>query len=88
MNRPHLRWSDYDNSGDILPDGYKRLKDGTIVNTEEFKEKSNMKDKIKQAVKEEFMYRASQGRTNYTMEEVIQIVGEVIDEVDWEISNG
>ena len=31
MSRPHLRWSDFDNSGDILPDGYKRLKDGNIV---------------------------------------------------------
>lgn len=38
MNRPHLRWSDYDNDGDILPDGYKRLKDGTIINTEEEEE--------------------------------------------------
>lgn len=28
---PHLRWSDYDNNGDVLPDGYKRLKDGTII---------------------------------------------------------
>ena len=45
---------------------------------------SNMTDKIKQAVADEFKYRASQGRTNYSMEEVIQIVGEVIDEVDWE----
>lgn len=43
-NKAHLRWSDYDNSGDIIPDGYKRLKDGTIVNIEDFKEKSNMKD--------------------------------------------
>ena len=25
MNRPHLRPSDYDNSGDVLPDGYKRI---------------------------------------------------------------
>lgn len=31
MNRSHLRWSDYDNNGDVLPDGYKRLKDGTIT---------------------------------------------------------
>ena len=45
---------------------------------------SIMADKIKQAVADEFKYRASQGRTNYSMEEVIQIVGEVIDEVDWE----
>ena len=41
-----------------------------------------MKDKIKQAVADEFKYRASQGRTNYSMEEVIYIVHEVIDEVD------
>ena len=34
MSRPHLRWCDYDNNGDILPDGYKRLKDGTIVVTD------------------------------------------------------
>lgn len=43
-----------------------------------------MKDKIKQAVADEFKYRASQGRTNYSMEEVIYIVNEVIDEVFWE----
>ena len=30
MNRSHLRPSDYDNSGDVLPDGYKRI-DGIIV---------------------------------------------------------
>ena len=41
-----------------------------------------MKDKIKQAVADEFKYRASQGRTNYSMEEVIYIVSEVIDETD------
>lgn len=44
-------------------------------------EVSKMKDKIKQAVKEEFVYRASEGRINYSMEEVIYIVNEVIDEV-------
>ena len=43
-----------------------------------------MKDKIKKAVADEFKYRASQGRTNYSMEEVIYIVSEVIDEVFWE----
>lgn len=41
-----------------------------------------MKDKIKQAVADEFKYRSSQGRTNYSMEEVLYIVNEVIDEVD------
>lgn len=40
-----------------------------------------MKDKIKKAVADEFKYRASQGRTNYSMEEAIYIVSEVIDEV-------
>ena len=48
------------------------------------KGKTNMADKIKQAVANEFKYRASQGRTNYSMEEVIYIVNEVIDEVNWE----
>lgn len=43
-----------------------------------------MTDKIKQAVADEFKYRASQGRTNYSMEEVIYIVNEVIDEVAFE----
>lgn len=38
MSRPHLRWRDYDNDGDILPAGLKRLKDGTIVDTTEMKE--------------------------------------------------
>ena len=42
-----------------------------------------MKDKIKQAVADEFKYRASQGRTNYSMEEVLYIVNEVIDEVNF-----
>lgn len=37
-NTPSLwRWvkkfKDYDNNGDILPDGYKRLKDGTVAET-------------------------------------------------------
>ena len=43
-----------------------------------------MTDKIKQAIADEFKYRASQGRTQYRMEEVIYIVNEVIDEVNWE----
>lgn len=43
-----------------------------------------MKDKIKKAIKEEFHYRASQGRTEYSMEELLYIVNEVIDEVFWE----
>lgn len=42
-----------------------------------------MTDKIKQAITNEFKYRASQGRTNYSMEEVIYIVNEVIDEVNF-----
>ena len=48
-----------------------------------------LEDKIKKAVADEFKYRASQGRTNYSMEEVIYIVSEVIDEVfKWEALNG
>lgn len=43
-----------------------------------------MTDKIKRAIKEEFHYRASQGRTNYSMEELLYIVNEVIDEVKFE----
>ena len=42
-----------------------------------------LEDKIKKAVADEFKYRASQGRTNYSMEEVIYIVNEVIDEVNF-----
>ena len=46
-SRPHLRPSDYDNSGDILPMGYKRLKDGTIIDTEEeLNEKERKNDTI------------------------------------------
>lgn len=48
------------------------------------KKEKTMTDKIKQAVADEFKYRASQGRTNYSMEEVIYIVNEVIDEVEFE----
>ena len=43
-----------------------------------------MTDKIKQAVADEFKYRASRGRWIFTMEEVIYIVNEVIDEVAFE----
>lgn len=57
---------------------------GTIIDAEDFKEESNMKDKIKQAVADEFKYRASHGRPIYTMEEVIYIVNEVIDEVTFD----
>lgn len=46
-----------------------------------------MVDKIKRAVADEFKYRARQGRPIYTMEEVIYIVNEVIDEVAFE-NNG
>ena len=41
-------------------------------------------DKIKRAIADEFKYRARQGRTNYSMEEVIYIVNGVIDEVAFE----
>lgn len=43
-----------------------------------------MTDKIKRAVADEFKYRASKGRTNYSMEEVLYIINEVIDEVNFE----
>lgn len=43
-----------------------------------------MTDKIKQAVADEFKYRASQGRTQYSVEELLYIVNEVIDEVTFE----
>lgn len=45
-----------------------------------------MTDKIKRAVADEFKYMASHGRAIYTMEEVIYIVNEVIDEVAFENS--
>ena len=43
-----------------------------------------MTDKIKQAVADEFKYRASQGRTQYSVEELLYIVNDVIDEVTFE----
>lgn len=43
-----------------------------------------MTDKIKQAVADEFKYRASRGRPIFTMEEILYIVNEVIDEVTFE----
>lgn len=43
-----------------------------------------MTDKIKKAVAYEFKYRAGQGRTQYSVEEVLYIVNEVIDEVTFE----
>ena len=45
---------------------------------------SNMTDKIKQAVADEFKYRARYGREKYSMEAVINIVNQVIDEVAFE----
>lgn len=43
-----------------------------------------MTDKIKQAIADEFKYRARQGRPIFTMEEILYIVNEVIDEVTFE----
>lgn len=43
-----------------------------------------MTDKIKQAIIDEFKYRTSYGKAIYTIEEVIYIVNEVIDKIDFE----
>jgi len=65
--------------------GYNELRNGQEFYGNGYKKGvSDMTDKIKQAVADEFKYRASQGRTNYSMEEVIYIVNEVIDEVNFE----
>ncbi len=76
--------------------GYNELRDGQEFYGNGYKQgyaaaklkysggETTMKDKIKQAVADEFKYRASQGRTNYSMEEVIYIVNEVIDEVNFD----
>ena len=42
------------------------------------------KEQIKREIREEFMYRAKQGRIHYSMEEVIYIVNELLDEIEWE----
>lgn len=66
---------------------YKQAHDNLFNNLEEKLNKAEvtmMKNDLKQAVANEFKYRASQGRTNYSMEEVIYIVSEVIDEVEFE----
>ena len=66
---------------------YKIGHDNLFNNLEEKLKKAEVtfiKDDLKTAIADEFKYRASQGRTNYSMEEVICIVNEVIDEVDWE----
>ena len=61
---------------------YNELRDGQEFYGNGYKKGiSDMENKIKQAVADEFKYRASQGRTNYSMEEVIYIVNEVIDEI-------
>ena len=63
---------------------YNELRDGQEFYGNGYKKgMSDMKDKIKQAIADEFKYRASKGRTNYSMEEVIYIVNEVIDEVNF-----
>ena len=65
--------------------GYNELRDGQEFYGNGYKKGVNdTMEKIKQAIADEFKYRATQGRTNYSMEEVIYIVNEVIDEVNWE----
>ena len=62
--------------------GYNELRDGQEFYGNGYKQGvSDMENKIKQAVADEFKYRAGQGRTNYSTEEVIYIVNEVIDEI-------
>lgn len=43
--------------------------------------------RIKQAIKSEFCYRAKFGRVIYSMEEVLYITNEVLDDMLWEDSN-
>lgn len=68
MNRPHLRWCDYDNNGDILPDGYKRLKDGTIVDTTEMKEKERRQTMIDRTYSDDTYEYMSQDPCDYCIE--------------------
>ena len=66
---------------------YKIVHDNLFNNLEEKLKKAEvtfMKDDLKKAILSEFMYREKQGVTNYSIGEVICIVNEVIDEVDWE----
>ena len=66
---------------------YKKAHDNLFNNLEEELAKARIgftKNDLKDAIADEFKYRASQGRTNYSMEEVIYIVNEVIDEINWE----
>lgn len=63
---------------------YKAGHDSLFNNLEEKLKKAEVKftvNDLKDAIVDEFKYRASQGRTQYSMEEVIYIVNEVIDEV-------
>lgn len=50
-NKAHLKPSDYDNEGNVLPMGYKRLNDGTIINTEE-KDDLISRSELKKVLKE------------------------------------
>lgn len=52
-----------------------------LLKSKKDKAEESLDGKIKTAIKEEFLYRASQGRTNYSVEELLFIVNEVIDEV-------
>lgn len=45
MYRPHLKWCDYDNEGNVLPMDYKRLKDGTIVDIKCMEEDAKLSGK-------------------------------------------
>ena len=66
---------------------YKTGHDNLFNNLEEKLKKAEVtfiKDDLKQAVADEFKYRARFGRNIFTMEEVIYIVNEVIDEVNFE----
>lgn len=42
----------------------------------------DIQEKIKQAIKSEFKNRALQGKTNYSIEEVLYIINEVIDNIE------
>lgn len=66
---------------------YKIGHDNLFNNLEENLKKAKvtfMKDDLKKAILAEFMYREKQGVTNYSIGEIIYIVNEVIDEVDFE----
>lgn len=73
---------------DSMPDYHEMREGQEFYGNGYAKGVSDIANNLKHAVADEFKYRAKYDRTNYSTEEIIQIVGEVINEVVWENKYG